>query len=152
MSERIFSPETPPTMYYPKQQATRPVVRQSSIPGAGKGLYADRDYKSKEFVAYYRGVMKDQEDKESDRVYAWHFPGGYFLDAGDVENSVARYVNSPDQSHRKNVKRRYHKLDHPVVGKYYEDLMWYETTKPVKKGEEFFISYGPGFWSKHPKK
>ena len=36
---------------------TKPSVRRSDIPGAGNGLFAERDYKWNEFVCWYKGVL-----------------------------------------------------------------------------------------------
>lgn len=56
-----------------------------------------------------------------------------------VKGNPCRFVNGAmTQSQRARIN---------VAGLFFEDKqVWFVTTRPVSKGEEFLIDYGPGYW------
>lgn len=111
-------------------------IQPSTILKAGKGLFADRDYKKNEFITYYSGSVTNIPI-EGDRVLqiskkSWIDASGPCVDAlapGDFLN------------HKLPANARFSISSHPM------NLVKIIATQNVKKGSEFFIDYGPEYWN-----
>lgn len=124
-----------------------PKVLPSSIPGAGFGLFATRDYDQGDFVTRYGGVEITEEDhiKNHHRSeYVIRTRSGALIDAVVVLHPLkekGRWINDARGT------------------KFLNNCFWYErnrgllfvlTLSPVKMGEEFFIDYGDKYWENRP--
>eukprot|EP00931_Biecheleriopsis_adriatica_P026039 TRINITY_DN1586_c0_g1_i1.p1 TRINITY_DN1586_c0_g1~~TRINITY_DN1586_c0_g1_i1.p1 ORF type:complete len:199 (+),score=50.08 TRINITY_DN1586_c0_g1_i1:71-667(+) len=120
-------------------------VRESKIPGAGKGLFARRDFaKGTLLPAPYRGRRLSLDQFKRLRDFRWCFEiaegkcwavDGKALKSGNP----CRWVNGA----RTGAQRR----QVNVVGLKMEDgNAWFATLKAVPAGTEFLIDYGPGYW------
>ena len=82
-------------------------VRPSTIPGAGNGLFAARDFSEGQLVCEYTGEILTflQAMKAADKTYLM---GGFGLnvhvDARHCPDSMGRYINDPRNSSLENVK------------------------------------------------
>lgn len=116
-----------------------PRVKKSTIPGAGKGLFARRDYKKGEFVTEYGGYLVEKskvEESNSDYLFRDHW--GYTWDSEKVKDQLrekGRWIN--DDFKDGNVFWVSREKGRPP--KIY-------TRRKIKKGEEFFINYGDEYW------
>ncbi|CAD7964057.1 unnamed protein product [Amoebophrya sp. A25] len=133
--------------------------RPSTIPGAGQGLFATRNFRKDEWICVYFGrrvgfqermkaattAATNATTEESHATSSSGAPntdyrlGGFGLFSVDALQSVAaaRYINhgSPDQINAK-FAHKSRTLFHAIA----------VCTRDVTAGEEFFIDYGSGYW------
>jgi len=117
----------------------------STIKGAGKGLFAAVDMaKATKLPAPYQGkpLTWEQFLKTEDQRYCFTVShnGIWAVDALKlVKGNPCRFVNGAQTAAQ---RRRVN-----VAGLFLKDKqVWFVTTRPGKKGEEFLIDYGPGYW------
>jgi hypothetical protein len=116
-------------------------IKSSLIPLAGKGLFAARDFQKNEKVSPYSGdllVTRAADPDHGGSSYVLQTSNDKFVDAARKNTAPGRLVNDPRgsafQSNTKFVINRQ------------AGTASIQTTKAVKKGSEFFIPYGPGYW------
>jgi hypothetical protein len=112
------------------------VVKQSSIPGAGKGVFATRDIDEGVTIGEYTGERVDLTKMSEKGKYAWSLRNGQAVDAIDpAKSNWLRYINDNRTEEGNNLS-------------VYEDdnRVYYRTNKPIKKGSELFVSYGENYW------
>ena len=124
-----------------KQEGTR--VKSSHVPGAGMGLFATRDFPEGALVARYTGdLIPTRAGRRADGFggshYVFEMDAKQSVDAARTNTADGRMINDPKNS-GKEANTRF--------------IYWREgkrttirTTKPVKAGDEFLLSYGPEFW------
>lgn len=123
---------------YAKSPCTA-VLKTSTIPNSGQGLFADKDYKKGEFVTYYSGTVTNVFI-EGDRVLEIN-KKSWIDGTGPCTRSTALgdYIN-----HCLPVNVKFcissHKLNTVCI----------RTTKAVEAGTEFFINYGRDYWARVP--
>ena len=118
-------------------------IKQSSVPNAGLGLFAKRDFKKKEIIARYTGDLINTGAGQNLRG----FEGSHYvlelsklvaIDAARTNTADGRMINDPrGTGKRKNVRFVCYQRNKTVTIK---------TTRAVHAGEEFLLSYGRGFW------
>lgn len=114
-------------------------ISKSTIPKAGKGAFATRDYKKNEYLGTYKGILIDPKTFNSlkDADYVWELldednDAIAYIDARDERfSNWTRYVNCPCEKSQENVK---------VVQNLF-DIEYY-AKKNIKKGDELFVWYG----------
>lgn len=121
-----------------KQPCTA-VLKTSTLPNSGKGLFADKDYKKGEFVTYYSGTVTNIPI-EGDRVLqinkkTWINGEGPCIKS----TALGDYLN-----HCLPANTRFCISSHVI------NLVCIKTTKAVKAGSEFFINYGKDYWDSAP--
>jgi len=113
-------------------------VHKSSIPKAGKGLFAERDFKKGEQICKYGGeiLTVDQYDKrykdDSMGAYGIQLDEKRVIDAAKTTAGVARYACD------------YHGSGKKPNAEYIsdDDEVWIVATKKIKAGDEIFTDYG----------
>lgn len=135
----------------------RCIIKESTLPEAGKGLFADEDIEAGQIIAVYGGKeYDDQQDYEKERNggkpipkeikearHAYFFEGRDFVDGyrdfylleqgrwandkRDTEGNNAEYIPEEDGS------------------------VYVKATKNIRKNQEIFVDYGPGYWKKKKK-
>ena len=125
---------------------SRVKVAKSTIPNAGKGIFAARNYDKDEFVTYYSGKVTHYKPYDCT----------YVVKLRDrSRGKLALYVDGEYPLKKTHVG---HIINHYPAGKNVE-LTWdsskkrnpqrwieFRTTRKVKKGEEFFWDYGEDYW------
>jgi hypothetical protein len=140
------------------------VVKKSTIPGAGKGLFANKDIEAKTVLGEFLGSVMAKEKfellPESLRrkidAYAFSVQGvyrpaqGYVLDPTDangnytpVPENVLPACNEPPPGAMPNVETCFSMPSDPrtEVTSLAQSVV-FRTTVDVKEGEELFVSYG----------
>lgn len=115
-------------------------VAKSSIPNAGKGLFADRDFSIGENIVRYGGEILTTA--QYDKRYADDAMGAYgvqldedrVIDARRTDAGVARYACDYHGSRRK--------PNAEYVADDETDEVWVVATRKIKKGQEIFTDYG----------
>lgn len=115
-------------------------IKESTIEGAGKGVFAKRDIKKHECLGEYKGKLlsvKEFKRKPHHCDYVWELLDdeqdviGY-IDGGNKKYSNwTRYVNCPSTEKQNNVV--------PIQKQF---KMYYYAKRDVSAGEELFVWYG----------
>jgi SET domain-containing protein len=120
------------------------ILKKSNITGAGKGVFAARDFKKGECLGVYLGkkLSEKKYNNTKDTSYVWELSdknGNYYIDAKNVtRNNKLRYINGAmNASQTKKVN---------VESYQYKGMIRYRTIKSVKQGAEFIIDYGDEYW------
>jgi len=122
------------------------VVRGSTIPNAGSGLFYEPSGNSDEVVkagstmCYCTGHRHNffSQKSLSDRSYLMNVAGDILVDPGPMLSIKARYINDP--------------LNEEIVNcKFVADPAHFRcavvATRDIRSGEELFVSYGDMYWS-----
>jgi uncharacterized protein len=116
-------------------------VKNSRIPGAGKGLFADRDIpKGRRIVEYAKksNFMPGPVDlsRSDDRhPYAICLTPRRCWDARSTQSTQARYSNGCDKPGRND-----------VCNAKMTPLGWLVSTRRIQRGDEILFPYGPDYW------
>ena len=127
-----------------RAQHARLMVRKSTIPKAGKGLFARKDIPKGTKLGYYAGVYltEEQYNKLRNQDYVWYVKENLYVDAYPCKKALLRFINSFQSSkQRRKMKKQFNVEPYTYGGK-----LWYRTIKNVKAGEELFIDYGDDYW------
>lgn len=127
-----------------RQQHSRLMVKKSSIPKAGMGLYAKQDIPKGTKLGYYAGVYLNEEqyNKLRNQDYVWYVKKNLYVDAYPCKKALLRYINSfMSSKQRIRMKKQFNVEPYTYNGK-----LWYRTIKNVKAGDELFIDYGDEYW------
>jgi len=112
------------------------VVKQSTISGAGKGVFTTCDIDEGVTIGEYTGELVDMSKIQEHGKYAWSLKNGQAVDAIDPEKSNwLRYINDHRTEEGNNLSM--YERDNRV---------YYQTNRPIKKGSELFVSYGESYW------
>ena len=119
------------------------LVKTSTIPGAGYGLFANQRFKKGERITTYTGEIIDEATKQqryprNDGEYVMYVKHNMYIDAVDPEkSSVARYINSSGGGYN-NSKISPHYM-------YNNHNMNIIATRNIAPGEEIFMPYGSSY-------
>ena len=118
-------------------------IKTSTIPGAGKGLHAARDFKKGDVVARYTGDLlpvkapDGSENRGQYMVLLSEVGTGAVIDAARTNSAEGRMLCSAAGSGRRNNCR--------FSADQRSKTMKLRATRNIKKGEELLVNYGPDF-------
>lgn len=122
----------------------------SLIEGAGDGLFATRDIRMGETVAIYSGPIVDEDTGDNHYLLKLPGEGNGFIDGTRPlfpDAHLGRFANhaawSPDHRPLFNVKFVFDKN----VERNPRRFVKLVATRPVRKGEEIYVNYGPEYWT-----
>ncbi|AHF17927.1 SET domain-containing protein [Niabella soli] len=117
-------------------------VKTSTLPNAGKGLFAKVDIAKNEIVTEYLGRLAAWKDVEDDfeNGYIFHINDELVIDASKDKGSFGRYAN--DATGLTRVKGLTNNAE------YFEEdtRVFIRAKRKIAAGNEVFVSYGPGYW------
>ena len=121
------------------------LVKKSSLPNAGKGLFVKRDVKKGERIVEYLGeiITEKELDKRAEKDiygYAFYINRNRCIDAYYTPEALARYAN--DASGLVKVKG----LSNNACYEIWKNRGWITAEKDIKAGSEIFVSYGKEYW------
>jgi len=121
------------------------VVKKSSIPGAGKGLFTKRDIKKGERIVEYIGeiITEKELDKRAEKDiygYAFFVSKKICIDAYYTPNELARYAN--DAKGLTRIKG----INNNACYEVWKNRGWIKAEKNIKANSEIFVSYGAEYW------
>jgi len=125
--------------------ALNTVVKESSIPGAGLGLYMREKATQGDRIAIYAGdVLSAKEAGRSNSQYIVQVTKDKFLDANEVTQRKGRYINhsGPGTTSNAKISASRRLFTDPKTGKPYVSVF---ATKTIKPGEEILMHYGKGW-------
>lgn len=124
-------------------------LAKSSVPQAGTGLYSMKEIDTGDKIAEYKGdrVPASQHNRpENDNDYGIETDDGRtVIDGASTQSTIARYANDC---------RPTNKRSHHCPGNNAEfktdardnQRIFLKAKEPIHRGEEIFVSYGPGYW------
>lgn len=119
------------------------VVKHSTIPGAGKGLFTTKMIPRGTRIIEYKGKIttwKEADPKEGLNKYLYYVNRNHVIDASTLKKSLARYAN--DAKGSKKIK----KLENNC--RYVQDnvRVFIESKKDIPANSEILVSYGKQYW------
>lgn len=120
-------------------------VKESQLPGAGKGLFTKRDIKKGErFIEYLGEIITEAEcDRRAEKDqygYIFFINKSRCIDAFHAPEAIARYAN--DAKGLTRIKE----LNNNCCYSIYKNRGWIEAEKNIKAGSEILVSYGAEYW------
>jgi SET domain-containing protein len=118
------------------------VVKKSTIPGAGKGLFTNVDIPKDSRIVEYKGRITTWKEVEwdSENKYIYTINPKHVIDASRTLKALARYAN--DAKGLTKVKG----VTNNCI--YVNDGLraYIESVKDIPAGSEIFVAYGKDYW------
>lgn len=121
------------------------IVKKSTLPNAGKGLFTKRDIKKGERIVEYLGevITEAELDRRAENDiygYAFYISKRKCIDAYYTPEAYARYAN--DAKGLVRIKGVTNNCCYEV----WKNRGWISAEKDIKAGSELFVSYGAEYW------
>lgn len=121
------------------------LVKTSTLPNAGKGLFTDKAIKKGAKIIEYKGEIIDWKEYER-RVledqdgYLFYINKKRCIDAFNTPQHKARYAN--DAAGLSRVKGKKNNSVYEI----FDDKCFIVAEKNIEAGEEIFVSYSKDYW------
>ncbi|HYO21776.1 MAG TPA: SET domain-containing protein-lysine N-methyltransferase [Flavisolibacter sp.] len=117
-------------------------IKESTIPGAGKGLFTKTAISKGTKIVEYKGTITtwNAVRRDATNAYIYYVKPNYVIDARDHPKSLARYVN--DAKGLVKTKGRTNNAKFSKDGL----RVFVVAIKDIEAGEEIFVEYGKGYW------
>lgn len=120
----------------------RLLVKTSTLPNAGNGLFTKIDLKKGDIVTEYKGRRRTwaQVEDDVDNAYIYHIDDDNVIDALKNVNSFGRYANDATGLQRVAGLRN--------NAEYFEEdnRVYIRTTRSIAAGGEVLVPYGKLYW------
>jgi len=121
------------------------IVKKSSLPNAGKGLYTTKRIKKDSKVIEYKGEIitwkeYDKRVEENKDGYLFYINRNRCIDAFPTPQHKARYAN--DAAGLVRIKGLKNNSEYQIFG----DKCYIVATRDIEAGEEIFVDYTKGYW------
>ena len=118
------------------------VVKKSTLPGAGKGLFTKRDIAKGERIVEYKGRITDWKTADHrDNPTIFMVSRNHVIDARPFKKALAKYAN--DARGLVRVKGIVNNAEYEET----DDKRIYITAlKDIPAGSEIFVAYGKEYW------
>lgn len=119
------------------------VIKRSSLPGAGKGLFTKNFIPKGTPIVEYKGKIttwKEVEHNNGENGYIYYVKRSHVIDASNNTEELARYANDARGITRvKGVTNN---------AEYVEDgvRVFIQAKKDIPAGSEIFVPYGKEYW------
>ncbi|GEO10946.1 SET domain-containing protein [Segetibacter aerophilus] len=117
-------------------------VRESSIPGAGKGLFTDKHIPKGTRIVEYKGRIRTwkEVENEDDNYYIFYVNEDRIIDASNHQKSLARFIN--DAKGLQKIKGLSNNAQFVIDGL----RVFVDAIKDIPAGNEIFLGYGKEYW------
>jgi SET domain-containing protein len=119
------------------------VVKKSTIPNAGKGLFTKKFIPKGTQIVEYKGKIsswKDVKDEDGRNGYIFYVTRNHVINALPVKTALARYAN--DARGLVRIKGIKNNCDYITYGK----KAYIESKKDIPAGAEILVDYGADYW------
>jgi uncharacterized protein len=119
------------------------VVKRSSLPGAGKGLFTKKPIPKGTRIVEYKGRVtswKDADHRNGGNGYIYYVKRYHVIDALPYKKALARFANDARGMNRvKGITNN---------SQYLEDglKVYIQSTKDIPANAEIFVGYGKEYW------
>jgi len=123
------------------------IVKRSTLPNSGKGLFTTKDIKKGEVVCEYEGerITWDEATSRNEKdvskgAYFYYINEKNVIDAWAAKDTFGRYAN--DAAGLGRIKG----LRNNCVYEERKNRVFIKATRNIPAGSEIFVSYGRGYW------
>ena len=119
------------------------VIKRSTIPNAGKGLFTIVFIPKGTRIVEYKGrvsTWKDVDHNGGKNGYIYYVTRNYVIDASPYKKALARYANDAKGLHR--VKG----IDNNCIYQLYDGKVYIESVKDIPANNEILVEYGKEYW------
>jgi SET domain-containing protein len=116
------------------------IVKQSTLTGAGKGLFTRVFIPKGTRIVEYKGKIISWGEVDTDNPFIYYVKRNHVIDASTFMQAYGRYANDASGFYReKGVTNN---------SSYTEDglKVFITSTKDIVSGEEILVGYGRGYW------
>ena len=119
------------------------VIKHSTIPGAGKGLFTKKMISKGTRIIEYKGKVttwKEVDHKEGFNAYIYYVNRNHVIDASGDKKSLARYANDAKGS------EQIEALTNNCM--YVQDglRVFIQAKKDISRNSEILVGYGKEYW------
>lgn len=132
------------------------LVKPSTIPGAGFGVFAQKPFRKNQIIAEYGpNIARLRLTKDQCRASPSHYlaalSGGRCVDSQSLKSYPTRYINDCPASSKRRGHCRGTNAKFTIVARRAgrPERINVKATKNIRKGQEIFVSYGAGYWRRH---
>jgi uncharacterized protein len=119
------------------------VVKKSTIPDSGKGLFTKKFIPKGTQIVEYKGRVsswKDVKDEDGKNGYIFYVTRNHVINALPVKSALARYAN--DARGLVRIKGITNNCDYITYGK----KAYIESKRDIPAGAEILVDYGADYW------
>jgi SET domain-containing protein len=119
------------------------VVKKSTIPNSGKGLFTTKFIPRGTRIVEYKGKItawRDVKDEDGKNGYIFYVNRNHVIDALPVKRALARYAN--DARGLVRITGVTNNCDYITDGK----KAYIESKKDIPAGSEILVDYGTDYW------
>ena len=119
------------------------VVRKSTIPNSGKGLFTKKFIPKGTRIVEYKGKIsswKNVKDEDGKNGYIFYVNRNHVINALPVKSALARYAN--DARGLVRIKGLKNNCDYVTEGK----KAFIESKRDIPAGGEILVDYGGDYW------
>jgi uncharacterized protein len=119
------------------------VVKKSTIPKSGKGLFTKKFIPKGTQIVEYKGKIsswKDVKDEDGKNGYIFYVTRNHVINALPMKTALARYAN--DARGLVRIKGLTNNCDYITYGK----KAYIESKKDISPGAEILVDYGTDYW------
>jgi SET domain-containing protein len=119
------------------------VIKKSTIPNSGKGLFTKKFIPKGTRIVEYKGRIsswKDVKDEDGKNGYIFYVNRNHVINALPVKSALARYAN--DARGLVRIKGLRNNCDYITDGK----RAYIESKKDIPAGAEILVDYGGDYW------
>lgn len=119
------------------------VVKKSTIPNSGKGLFTKKFIPKGTRIVEYKGRIsswKDVKDEDGKNGYIFYVTRNHVINALPVKSALARYAN--DARGLVRIKGLTNNCDYITDGK----KAFIESKRDIPAGAEILVDYGGDYW------
>jgi uncharacterized protein len=120
------------------------LVKKSTIPNSGKGLFTKKFIPKGTHIVEYKGrvsTWKEVKDEDGKNGYIFYVTRNHVIDAKPFKKALARYAN--DARGLVKIKGVTNNCDYVIKGKTTPVI---EAKKDIPAGAEIFVDYGADYW------
>lgn len=118
-------------------------VKRSTLPGAGRGLFAKVFIPRNTLIVEYKGritTWKDAPLDDGNNGYIYYVKRNHVIDASRHRTALARYAN--DARGLQRVKGLTNNAEYVEIGL----KVFIKSTKDIPAGAEILVAYGKTYW------
>lgn len=119
------------------------IIKRSTIPGAGKGLFTKKFISKGTRIVQYKGyttTWKAVQQAKDFNGYVFYIKRDVVIDAKNYVTTFARFAN--DASGITKIKGVNNNCVYTIEG----DKVFIDAKKDIHAGEEIFVPYGKEYW------
>ena len=119
------------------------IVKNSTLPQAGKGLFTKSFIPAGTHIIEYKGrvtTWNEVKEKEADNAYIMYVNRNHVINALPYKKALARYAN--DARGIGKIKGLRNNAVYATV----KNRVYIKATRDIKAGEEILVDYGKSYW------